>query len=52
MASTYPLDVVQAERWVKANPKLKDKALEDAPAIAGVGSGVKSLGGVSRRCSR
>ncbi len=30
MASTYPLEVVQAERWVKANPSLKDKALQDA----------------------
>lgn len=30
MASTYPLEVVEAERWVKANPGLKDKALEDA----------------------
>jgi len=30
MASTYPLDVVSAERWVKANPGLKDKALQDA----------------------
>ena len=30
MASTYPLDVVSADRWVKANPSLKDKALEDA----------------------
>ncbi|MGC2072374.1 MAG: DUF3300 domain-containing protein, partial [Pseudolabrys sp.] len=30
MASTYPLEVVQAERWRKANPSLKDKALEDA----------------------
>ena len=30
MASTYPLEIVQAERWVKANPRLKDKALEDA----------------------
>ncbi|MGE5171070.1 MAG: DUF3300 domain-containing protein [Rudaea sp.] len=29
MASTYPLDVVSAERWVKANPSLKDKALQD-----------------------
>ena len=29
MASTYPLEVVQAERWRKANPSLKDKALED-----------------------
>src|SRR5947207_13533703 len=24
MASTYPLEVVQADRWVKANPKLKE----------------------------
>jgi hypothetical protein len=30
MAATYPLDVVQADRWVKANPNMKDKALEDA----------------------
>ena len=30
MASTYPLEIVAAERWVKANPGLKDKALEDA----------------------
>src|SRR5690348_15058767 len=30
MASTYPLEVVQADRWRKANPSLKDKALEDA----------------------
>src|SRR5690349_11505716 len=28
MASTYPLEVVQAERWVKQNPKLKDNAQE------------------------
>src|SRR5436190_241292 len=26
MASTYPLEVVQADRWVKENPKLKDSA--------------------------
>jgi len=30
MASTYPLEVVMADRWVKANPGLKGKALEDA----------------------
>jgi hypothetical protein len=30
MASTYPLEVVEAARWVQANPKVKDKALEDA----------------------
>ena len=30
MASTYPLEVVEAARWQKANSTLKDKALEDA----------------------
>lgn len=30
MASTYPLEVVQAARWAKDNPNLKDKALDDA----------------------
>ena len=30
MASTYPLEIVQAERWVGGNSKLKGKALEDA----------------------
>src|SRR5207344_3121484 len=30
MASTYPLEVVEADRWAKANATLKDKALEDA----------------------
>ncbi|WP_341675017.1 DUF3300 domain-containing protein [Niveibacterium sp. SC-1] len=29
MASTYPLDVVEAARWRKANPKVEGKALED-----------------------
>src|SRR5271168_3885662 len=30
MASTYPLEVVQAARWSKASPKLKGMALENA----------------------
>src|SRR5262249_7635948 len=30
MASTYPLEVVEAARWSKSNPNVKDKALEDA----------------------
>jgi hypothetical protein len=30
MAATYPLEVVQAARWISANPALKGKALEDA----------------------
>ena len=43
MASTYPLDVVAAERWVKANPSLKDKALEDALQQQPWDPSVKSL---------
>src|SRR4051812_10350286 len=43
MASTYPLDIVSAERWVKANPKLKDKALEDALQNQPWDPSVKSL---------
>ncbi len=30
MASTYPLEVVEADRWVKQNPKLKGDALDQA----------------------
>src|SRR5262245_19151641 len=30
MASTYPLEVVEAARWSRENPKLTGKALEDA----------------------
>ena len=43
MASTYPLEVVAAERWVKANPGLKDKALEDALQQQSWDPSVKSL---------
>ena len=43
MASTYPLDVVSAARWVKANPGLKDKALEDALQNEPWDPSVKSL---------
>jgi hypothetical protein len=43
MASTYPLDIVAAERWVKANPNLKDKALEDALQNQSWDPSVKSL---------
>jgi hypothetical protein len=43
MASTYPLEVVQAERWVKANPGLKDKALQDALQQQPWDPSVKSL---------
>jgi Protein of unknown function (DUF3300) len=43
MASTYPLEIVSAARWVKANPKLKDQALEDALQTQTWDPSVKSL---------
>jgi len=43
MASTYPLDVVAAARWSKANPTVKDKALEDAMQAQTWDPSVKSL---------
>ena len=43
MASTYPLEVVEAARWRDANPDLKDKALEDALLKQTWDPSVKSL---------
>jgi hypothetical protein len=43
MASTYPLEVVEAARWVRANPNLKDQALEDALLKQPWDPSVKSL---------
>ncbi len=43
MASTYPLEVVSAARWLEANPNLKDKALEDALQQQNWDASVKSL---------
>ena len=43
MASTYPLEVVSAARWSKANPNVKDKALEDAMQKETWDPSVKSL---------
>jgi len=43
MASTYPLEIVQAARWAKANPNVKDKALEDAMQKQPWDPSVKSL---------
>ncbi|HEY7658089.1 MAG TPA: DUF3300 domain-containing protein [Burkholderiales bacterium] len=43
MASTYPLEVVQAARWSKSNPELKDKALQDALEKQHWDPSVKSL---------
>ena len=35
MASTYPLEVVEAARWVEANPDVEGDALETATADVG-----------------
>jgi hypothetical protein len=43
MASTYPLEVVQAERWAKANKSLKGDKLENALAKQGWDASVKAL---------
>jgi hypothetical protein len=43
MAATYPLEVVEAARWQKANASLKDKALEDALQQQTWDPSVKSL---------
>lgn len=43
MASTYPLEVVEAARWVKANPKVTGQALEDAMQKQSWDASVKSL---------
>jgi uncharacterized membrane protein YgcG len=43
MASTYPLEIVQAARWSKANPDVKEKALEDAMQKQPWDPSVKSL---------
>ncbi len=43
MASTYPLEIVQAARWVKDNPKVTGKALEDAMTQQPWDPAVKSL---------
>ena len=43
MASTYPLEIVEAARWRKANASLKEKALEDALQKQNWDESVKSL---------
>ena len=43
MASTYPLEVVEAARWQKENPRLKEKALEEALEKQSWDPSVKSL---------
>jgi len=43
MASTYPLEVVQADRWTKQNKELKDDALAEALEKQDWDPSVKSL---------
>ncbi len=43
MAATYPLEVVEAARWVKANPNLKGDALDAALRQQSWDPSVKSL---------
>jgi hypothetical protein len=43
MASTYPLEVVAAARWVQANPGVTGKALEDAMQKQSWDPSVKAL---------
>lgn len=43
MASTYPLEIVSAARWSKANPGIKGKELEDAMQAQSWDPSVKSL---------
>lgn len=43
MASTYPLEVVQADRWVKANPNVKGADLDKAVESQKWDDSVKSL---------
>jgi Protein of unknown function (DUF3300) len=43
MASTYPLEVVEADRWAKANKSLKDEALKSAIDQQKWDDSVKSL---------
>ena len=45
MASTYPLEIVEAARWLKKNPSLKDKALEEALKQMDWDPSVKSICG-------
>lgn len=45
MASTYPLEIVEAARWMAKNPSLKEKTLEDALKSQDWDASVKSLCG-------
>jgi hypothetical protein len=43
MASTYPLEIVEAARWAKANPNVKGQAVDDALQNQTWDPSVKSL---------
>jgi uncharacterized membrane protein YgcG len=43
LGSTFPIEVVEAARWSKANPAVKDKALEDAMLKQSWDPAVKAL---------
>src|SRR4029434_6411322 len=43
VASTYPLEIIQLEQWMKKNPNLKDQALADAVAKQGWDPSVQGL---------
>lgn len=43
MASTYPLEIVEADRWARANPDVKDDALTTALEAEDWDPSVKSL---------
>ncbi len=43
MASTYPIEVIQADRWVKKNPEVKGQALDDALLTEDWDPSVKAL---------
>lgn len=43
MASTYPIEIVEAARWSKQNPKVSGSALEDAMQKQSWDASVKSL---------
>ena len=49
MASTYPIEVVQAERWLQANKKLTGDQLEAAVAKQDWDDSIKSLAGDAER---
>src|SRR5271168_1060691 len=45
-ASTYPLEIIQLQQWMTANPGLKDKALADAVAKQNWDPSVQGLAGL------